>query len=318
MRLSLALAAVTAFPASAFELVWPVDCDLGATCHIQQYVDVDPGPGARDFTCGGLSYDGHKGTDIALPTLADMRRGVAVRAAAAGRVAGVRDGMPDQVYAPEQVAALDGRECGNGVLIRHEDGYETQYCHLKQGSVRVRMGDDVKAGDPLGEVGLSGQTQFPHLHLSVRREGKVTDPFAPKQTECRAGSGGAGLWAAPVPYQAGALLDIGFAARVPDYDDVRAGRAALAEVAADAPAIVVFAFAYGGQSGDILRLSIDGPEGWTFESEARLDKAQARFFRAGGRKRGATPWPTGVYLGTITFLREGREIDRRSLTIPVR
>ena len=42
----------------------PFDCRLGALCVVQNYVDQDPGPGARDHACGPLSYDGHQGTDI--------------------------------------------------------------------------------------------------------------------------------------------------------------------------------------------------------------------------------------------------------------
>ena len=40
-----ALTLALAPPAGAFELAWPVDCRLGDTCHIQHYVDRDPGPG---------------------------------------------------------------------------------------------------------------------------------------------------------------------------------------------------------------------------------------------------------------------------------
>ena len=109
-----------AFPAGAFELAFPVDCTLGATCHIQQYADHDPGPGARDFTCGPLSYDGHDGTDIALATRAEMAAGVSVLAAASGRVKGMRDGIAD--FAP----VIADKECGNGVVIDHGDGWETQ------------------------------------------------------------------------------------------------------------------------------------------------------------------------------------------------
>src|SRR3546814_9430952 len=47
-------------------------------------------------TCGPLSYDGHRGIDIRLPTLVEMRRGVAVVAAAAGEVLIARDGQPDR------------------------------------------------------------------------------------------------------------------------------------------------------------------------------------------------------------------------------
>ena len=88
-----------------------------------------PGPAATDFTCGPLSYDGHDGTDIALPTRAAMAEGVAVLAAAPGTVTGIRDGIAD--FAP----VIQGKECGNGVVIDHGAGWVTQYCHLRQGSV---------------------------------------------------------------------------------------------------------------------------------------------------------------------------------------
>ena len=82
-RIAALLLPVLAAPAAADPtLSLPIDCVLGETCHIQQFVDRDPGPGAGDFRCGGLSYDGHKGTDFAIPTLADMARGVAVLASA--------------------------------------------------------------------------------------------------------------------------------------------------------------------------------------------------------------------------------------------
>nr|WP_309501337.1 hypothetical protein [uncultured Roseovarius sp.] len=66
------VATLAAAPAAATErpeLGLPVACTLGETCHVQQYVDYDPGPGLRDFMCRSLSYDGHKGTDFALNLL---------------------------------------------------------------------------------------------------------------------------------------------------------------------------------------------------------------------------------------------------------
>ena len=66
MRLALALLAAFALPAAAQEgpaLLFPVDCTLGETCFLQQFVDRDPGPGARAFDCGPQSYDGHTGTE---------------------------------------------------------------------------------------------------------------------------------------------------------------------------------------------------------------------------------------------------------------
>src|SRR5690606_21465600 len=46
---------------------WPVNCDVGRDCFIQQYVDHDAGDGYSDYRCGPLSYDTHKGTDIRIP-----------------------------------------------------------------------------------------------------------------------------------------------------------------------------------------------------------------------------------------------------------
>ena len=69
-----ALAAFPAAGAPTFSL--PVDCTLGESCFIQNYVDQDPGPRAQDFTCGPLTYDGHKGTDFALPSTEIMAQGV--------------------------------------------------------------------------------------------------------------------------------------------------------------------------------------------------------------------------------------------------
>ncbi len=53
----LSLAATSA--AGDILLDLPIACDLTQTCYIQQGVDHDPGPGAQDYLCGSLSYDGH-------------------------------------------------------------------------------------------------------------------------------------------------------------------------------------------------------------------------------------------------------------------
>ena len=150
IRYRFAALAFLAGAASADEaprLGLPADCTLGQTCFIQQYPDADPGPAAQDFMCEGLSYDGHKGTDFGLPSLAAMDAGVTVIAAAPGIVRGVRDEMADRLYSPQD-DTLSGRDCGNGAVIDHGGGWETQYCHLAQGSLTVASGDVVERGAP--------------------------------------------------------------------------------------------------------------------------------------------------------------------------
>src|SRR5918995_6214456 len=176
--LLLPLVLATQAAAQSFEgLALPLDCAPGADCWVLRYVDHDPGPGVRDYMCGGQSGDGHKGTDIAIRDLAAMAAGVEVRAAAAGVVDALRDGMADTSVDEVGRAAVGGKECGNGIRLAHGDGWTTWYCHLRRGSLMVRQGDRVAAGQPLALVGLSGDTSFPHLHFDVRLGERVVDPF---------------------------------------------------------------------------------------------------------------------------------------------
>ncbi|MEG3660596.1 M23 family metallopeptidase [Celeribacter halophilus] len=308
------IAALLTTPALARDPVLspPLDCILGETCYIQSYVDTDPGPGAADFTCGTLSYDGHKGTDFALPAMADLWSGVDVFASAPGTVLGTRDGMEDIPYGSEDAPDVTGKECGNGVVVDHGDGWVTQYCHMRKGSVAVKKGDRVSAKTVLGQVGLSGMSQFPHVHLSVRHNGKIVDPFNPSGTvACGTEAILSGtLWNRDMIYHAGGLIDVGIATEVPDYDAVKAGTAAATVLTADSPALVVYGFSYGGRAGDILRLSIFGPEGEVVSQDSTLDKTQARQFRAVG-KRNPGSWPVGGYSATVQMIRDDTLIDQR-------
>jgi len=307
-----------AAPAAAgdFVLGLPIDCALGETCYIQQYVDADPGTGARDYRCGPLSYDGHKGTDFALPDRAAIAAGVPVLAAAPGVVKALRDGMADSAFAAGGEQAIEGRECGNGVVIDHGDGWETQYCHMRRGSVRVAKGDEVARGDVLGAVGMSGKSEFPHLHLSVRQGGRVVDPFAPEAAGCGAAEG-PDLWNRAPAYAPGGLIAAGFADHVPSYDAIKAGRAAVAGLAPDAPALVLYGYVFGGREGDVIRIAIDGPDGPVIAHEAALETDQAQLFRAAGKRQPPGGWPAGLYAGTVQVLRDGSEIDREEIAIAI-
>ena len=179
MRAAALVLMLSAVPVAAesFVLHWPLDCTLGQDCFIEDYVDDDPAPGQqRDFACGLNSRDAHKGTDLALISFDLMERGVAVRAAAPGTVLRLRDSMADDRL---MTGVTDQNACGNAVLIDHGDGWQTLSCHMKRGSVAVTPGQTVATGDLLGEVGLSGQTNHPHLHLTVLHNGTEVDPFAP-------------------------------------------------------------------------------------------------------------------------------------------
>ncbi|MGA8046477.1 MAG: M23 family metallopeptidase [Dermatophilaceae bacterium] len=56
---------------------------------------------------------------------------------------------------------------GNHVVVDHGDGVYSAYAHLRHASVRVAVGDRVAAGQQLAEVGNTGNTSEPHLHVQL-------------------------------------------------------------------------------------------------------------------------------------------------------
>lgn len=316
-----ALAGIIACPAAAqapISLGLPVDCNLGGSCFIQQYVDHDSGPGARDFACHALSYDGHKGTDFAVISERLMQAGVPVIAAAPGVVAGTRDGMRDVSYTPEMKDEIDGRDCGNGVRIEHRDGWSTQYCHLQKGSVAVREGDTVERGDRLGRIGLSGRTQFPHLHVTLRHNGEVVDPFVPGGAETCTDAPTDTLWLTPPSYRPGGILAVGFSDVVPSFAEVKAGTANDARLHAGSDKLIVWGYVFGGREGDATRITLTGPEGEVVQVEEPVGKNRAQFFRAAGKRLRGAAWPAGLYTGRFELLRGGAVLERSETHLMIR
>ena len=66
---------------------------------------------------------------------------------------------------------------GNHIMIRAGDIFVLLY-HLKQGSAKVRKGDSVRVGQQIGEVGNSGSSIQPHLHLQVMSNDQYFPLFA--------------------------------------------------------------------------------------------------------------------------------------------
>ena len=56
---------------------------------------------------------------------------------------------------------------GNLVVIEHASGEFSGYAHLKQGSVRVKVGDRLKQGDQIAQVGDTGDYYMAHLHFQI-------------------------------------------------------------------------------------------------------------------------------------------------------
>lgn len=290
-------------PGGGFSI--PIDSEPERDCWVMNYPDMDAGQGGVDPVCGVRSYDGHQGTDFAVRDIATMRRGVSVLAAAPGTVRRVRDGVADRlVRGAADMKAIAGRDCGNGVVVDHGEGWETQYCHLRKGSLVVRPGDIVRRGQALGKIGLSGRTEFPHVHFMIRHEGIVRDPLSGNAQGGGCGPGEASLWRRPMPYRPAALYAAGFAAGPVTGDGIKRDTVSPERLAGDAPALVFWMAAFGVRENDRLTLSITAPDGGTLlEREIVLSPNQAWRMNFAGKKRGQRRWPLGLYRGEAVLRR---------------
>ena len=289
-------------------LALPIDCEIGKSCIVQNYVDHDAGPGAQDYRCGLLTYDGHKGTDIRVVDGALFKRGVVVLAAAPGRVRAVRDGMADVSVRRIGKAAIARREAGNSVVIEHGDGWESQYAHMREGSVAVRAGDVVQAGEKLGVVGLSGATEFPHLHFEVRHRGKTVDPFIglEKRVLCQAGE--PALWQRQtiqaLAYVPTGVLDAGIAGAPPVVADGFVDRDKIEVFSSASGAAVFWVQIYGAQANDREEFRLIAPDGRVLaERHDRISRNRAQWLAYVGLRRGDAEWVAGTYRGVYALSR---------------
>jgi murein DD-endopeptidase MepM/ murein hydrolase activator NlpD len=296
------------FLTSPLPLSFPVDCQPGIDCWVFNFVDAAPGKGHADFACGRMSYDTHKGTDIAVSDTGRLSEMIPVRAAAAGTVLGARDGMEDINIQRIGRATVKGKECGNGVRIDHGGGWHTQYCHMKRSSVSVKIGDLVRSGDQIGAVGLSGLTEFPHVHMTVEKSGKVVDPFVGLSGGDKCEIGRAPLWRRDVleklRYLSAIPYHVGFADQLPKADEIRAGAFNANTLSATSASLVFWAEIAGLRPDDKISMHFFGPDGTLLaKKEEKMTKHRIRIWRAIGKKS-QNAWAPGGYRGEVTILRQ--------------
>jgi hypothetical protein len=142
------------------------------------FVDLDPGPGVLDWSCGSQTYDGHSGEDSLIRSFREKRIGVPVFAALDGRVVQLQSGLPDE-HVEQTMTQVD-----NHVIMASLGGHvRTVYGHLRRKPF-VRVGQRVRAGQQIGWTASSGHSAWPHLHFTAKFDFQVYEPFA---GACRAG-----------------------------------------------------------------------------------------------------------------------------------
>jgi murein DD-endopeptidase MepM/ murein hydrolase activator NlpD len=84
-----------------------------------------------------------------------------------GKIVFALDGLPNQIPGALPPGLKVEQADGNHVIQELAPGQYGLYAHMQPGSVKVKSGDTVKAGQLLGLVGNSGNTSAPHLHFHV-------------------------------------------------------------------------------------------------------------------------------------------------------
>ncbi len=145
-------AKVTKYQKSENEAVNPVE---GGT------IPDGGGFGWRTAPTAGASND-HKAIDIAAP------QGTPVKAAMSGKIIGMNKyGYGKDEYEGYGVSVTV--DCGNGITMA--------YHHMVDGSnANLNIGDEVKAGQQIGQVGSTGISTGPHLDFQVQKDGNFVDP----------------------------------------------------------------------------------------------------------------------------------------------
>lgn len=136
----------------------------GTKPHENYHMAVPPLRFAYDFVVdsGGSLYrvDGRSNADYHC-------WGRPILAPAAGRVVMALDSFAENVPGRSPAGF---RGPGNVVIIDHGGGEFSVLAHLRRGSVRVATGQEIEAGETVGECGNNGESLLPHLHYQLQRD----------------------------------------------------------------------------------------------------------------------------------------------------
>jgi hypothetical protein len=293
--------------AYAIDLRFPVACRLMDNCWITNHVDLENRAGqVEDYMCGKKATDGNKSTHISLASRSAINQNIPVIAVADGEVI---------------TAANIGGFCGIRVAIEHNKGWESSYCHLKENSLQVQEGQIVRAGQILGAVGMSGQTNWPRLSYALLRNGMIFDPFSGRTVLEGCSDNASPMWtggANPL-YEPANVTSVGFSNRPVGNSDILNGTAkSLNTISNDAPQLSLWGLIMNVREKDQIDLSILTPEGQILNDYKIIAKSSKDYFPIYfPTLQKNILWDDGVYTGRITLTRNvnGKDITTGKIVL---
>lgn len=299
------------FAQQIFQLQFPVKCTINKNCWIINYVDDDPTSNWHDYKNGRQTYNEHTGTDIAIKNIDQMKQGVDVVAAANGFVIATRDGVPDRNALAQDINQLQNIGCGNRVAIKHSGGWITDYCHMKNGSIRVHKGDFITTGQTLGQIGLSGLTEFPHLHINVQQNNQFYDPFTGSERYSR---GNNPLWGQNIlpqlTYKPLVIYNVGISNEIPTLLNIRNEKYKNNQINSNSDMIIIWLDAFHIEKGDLINVIVKNSNGASFLTEnVVISNSNAKKLMYVGCKKPINGFTKGTYNVQISFKRPGANND---------
>ncbi|CAN5221315.1 hypothetical protein BH11PLA2_BH11PLA2_17390 [soil metagenome] len=260
--------APTGLPAAKF--ITPLGRTANVDWGINNYADVNPTPtNNSDYRGGPWTYDGHDAIDAGPWGFFRMDSGFPIVAAADGTVTATADGYFDrETTAPSTQA--------NFVSLNHGNGWSTEYYHLATNTITVKVGDTVKAGQVIGLMGSSGQSNGQHLHYTARFKG----------AQVESGMYPATYWANPLPY-AGDVPTFGLDAVYTNYSpnadqNERGSRTTSFGTGEPGNTLLYFGIeSYSLKAGENMGWKWYKPDGTLMYTDSYTTPTSARFFLKG-------------------------------------
>lgn len=288
------------FNAYAIELRFPVACQLMKNCWVTRHVDLNKRSGSvEDYMCGQKTIDGAKSTHISLANKLSAEQNVPVVASYAGKITTARN---------------VGGFCGVRIVIEHEGGWESSYCHLNPRTINVQEGQHVRTGQALGTIGMSGQSNWPHLSYALLRNGMVFDPFSGKTALEGCSLDSQTLWSGGINplYEPAQVTNIGFNFGAIKSNEILNGTIKNATVMrADTPHIALWAMITNVRKGDNIVMKIVEPSGRILEQSdfiANNDHEHYPIYLSKFRQK--FTWEDGQYKGVVTLSRPVRGYNK--------
>lgn len=143
------------------------------------------GPGGSYSHTGNLKYAYDFDQGVSKNSSSNPAYGQWVYSPIRGEVVKVVNNITDFTYNDGNYQSLNNYGYGNEVIIKAykaSTGYSDYYVrmlHFKKGSVQVKVGDKVEIGSTIAQIGQTGFSSGPHLHIHVSTDssGTVSVPF---------------------------------------------------------------------------------------------------------------------------------------------